>query len=101
MTIRLYDTVMDGNMGDGWADEYAAACEYARRLDAAYRAEFGEDAIIKVNVLANTSGSRPPSYHDDSGDRWTFETDPDQRIDQIRNYVWEQFCNDPPADLVA
>ena len=53
MSIQITDSVLVGNMGDGWKDDFEAASAYASYLSAAYRAAAAErfpGADINVDV---------------------------------------------------
>lgn len=96
MKTTIRDTILDGNMGEGWADDYAAAVALAEHTAAAYRSEFGESADIEVRVLRNTAGYTPPlSVESDEDD------DALNRAEAVRDRAWESFCANPPAALVA
>lgn len=100
MSTRIRDTILDGNMGEGWTDQFAAAHAFAEHLEAAYRAEFGDDADISIDIRARTSGETPRLLAE-SDEPWTFESDPENRAYNVRHQAWADFCSNPPAELIA
>lgn len=67
--ITIRQTILDGNLGDGWADNYRAARAFSNRLEHEFRQEFGLDADIKITVQRNTSGyAAPADIWSDDGD---------------------------------
>lgn len=96
MQITIRDTILDGNMGEGWADNYAAAPAMAAALEAEYRDEFGDGADIRIDVQRNTSGDARMSI-----DVEEFALANELRASGARNRALESFCSNPPAELVA
>lgn len=99
-TIIINTQILDGNLGDGWSDNYAAACalaEYARKTWMADLGEFieaGHKVSINIDVKRNTSGasrSMTVNCYDGLDDDLYLTTE---------NVIWEDFCNsDAAADL--
>ena len=96
MKTIIRDTILDGNMGEGWTDQYSAALAFAERLNAAYRAEFGDDSDVHIDVRRNTSGETPRAVVQSDDDN-----NAETRADYVISRTWEEFCGNPPAELVA
>jgi len=98
--ITVRDTILDGNLGDGWNDAYAAACalkDYQSSIWAEDLQQFvdaGHDIDIDITVQRNTSG-------------WCGDTQIDaddyDLIQSVQgaltdsNIVWERFCESAAA----
>ena len=91
--VTVRQTILDGNLGDGWTDNYRAARAYANVLASEYRAEFGVDADIEITVQRNAGGYIAPAdiWSDDGDDAGLRE-----RAAEISQYAWEQFARRAP-----
>lgn len=63
-TINITETILAGNLGEGWADQNEAASIYAEFLASkhnktAERAFPGADIYVDVRVQYNATGSTP------------------------------------------
>lgn len=60
MQITIRDTILDGNMGEGWADNYAAAPAMAARMtSSSVMAGRPEPAPVPPERQRAARGSRP------------------------------------------
>jgi hypothetical protein len=99
MTIYINDTILAGNMGDGWNDQNAAADAYADFLTDAYRAaahrRFPDQTIeVDVTVQYNTEGWRANvsvMSDDDAAETGEFERD------LTDGEYWSQWCESEDA----
>ena len=95
MKPMIVRTICDGNLGEGWVDNFEAALRYAEVLKLAYRREFGEEAFVKINIQRNCSGAEPrPLYLDADGN------DATEQAEIIAFNTWEEFASNPPEDLI-
>ena len=107
MNILITTQILDGNLGDGWADNWEAACglaEYTERqwlTDLASYVIAGHTVEIEIDTQRNTSGcSRDVSVFVDG-------TDPESGDDTEREIlsvltdekrIWEKYCASPEAE---
>lgn len=100
MKITITTQILDGNLGDGWNDNYEAANGLANYIEAIWMKDLaeiiaeGHEVNINIDVQYNTSGcSRNLDVWVDSNDDsgydlvervWNTLTD--------ENRIWEQFC---------
>ena len=103
-SISIRSTIRDGNLGDGWADNAAAARALAELTEATWGtdlqrfAEDGYDVSIVVAVQTNTSGSGPNMIVDCDD----VETERAVRSALTDSEViWQRFCDNAPAELLA
>jgi hypothetical protein len=92
LTIR--ELIFSGNMGDGWADENAAADAYAEYLTEQIRAEF-PDADISIKVQHNTSGHTAGMFVE--CDDLEEEDRAQIQCENIGQIAFERFCNSEEA----
>lgn len=98
--IRTIDiTLNDGNMGDGWADDYAAACAYAEFLRTYLPANGYPDAIVDVSVSRRCTGSTRIHARDKNGSEIGEYFHGLQDI--VGNVAWVAFCESHEASLLA
>lgn len=97
-SISIRAIINDGNMGDGWADNYEAACAYAEFMESEFRQAIEDiapdaDIEIDVDVNRNASGWTPePSVICDDAE---LEIRVQHRIDGLR--TWEEWVDSAEA----
>lgn len=102
MALTINATILDGNMGDGWHDDYRAARAYATFLEERILAAY-PDATVTVEVVRNTSGCTPPTsvvcddYSVDDVAGYQLETRIQEHVDAISERAWEAFCESEVA----
>lgn len=89
MTITIRETILSGNMGDGWKDENAAAAAFAEFLTTELQWAF-PDAVVNIRVQRNTSGHTPGVQVDGGNEA----TESDAQAVSLR--AWNQFCDNAP-----
>ena len=101
MKITITDQILSGNMGDGWADQNAAATAYADYLTDEYRAavqaEFpAATIIVAIEASRNTSGcGRDLAI---SVDPWNDETAFEienaltESLAHVGSQAWDSWC---------
>lgn len=96
-TITINSTILDGNLGDGFEDNYASACELAEfteqqmREHLSYLVAAGHELEIEVDVARNTCGySRGVQVYsdDDSIDCNSIK----KSLSQFSDVIWQRFC---------
>lgn len=111
-TITISTQVLDGNLGDGWNDNYGAALALAKYTENIWRNDLAEYADaheieICIDVEKNTSGcGRSVSVEIDDSDM-----DHDDIYDMVQKIenaltdegrIWEMFCSsDEAAEYVT
>jgi hypothetical protein len=105
--IIISDQILDGNLGDDWKDNAAAAHALAAYLERQWVEDLegytkaGHEVVIDIEVLENTSGAcRPLSVlvADDSEDSPS-ELDIERELTD-EGSLWEDFCcSEEAADL--
>jgi len=83
--ITIEGTILDGNLGEGWGDEYEAAKRFAAFCEERIATELGiERSNVTYSVQKNTSGVSPE----------TFVSDPDlmDEVLRLEQKLWEEFC---------
>lgn len=105
--ITITAQILDGNLGDGWADNYEAAkglADFTKSIwlnDLKEFADAGHEIAINIDVQPNTSGySRDMSVTVEGLD---FEAACDLEQEVINsmtseNSIWEQFCSSEEAE---
>ena len=101
MKINVYDKVLAGNLGEGWADEWQAAKDLAQEIMDAYIADIEDgypDAEISVTVTPERSSGykSEPEVWIDGGDDNDFEIIENIRadLDGVARETWETFCSE-------
>ena len=106
MKITISDTILSGNMGDGWADQHDAAkgyAEYAAEKLADVVREKYPDAEVETEFRTqNASGCGPELSvdveTDDLDQKFEIEND---LTDYLLNYydrVWSAWCGGDGSD---
>ena len=100
-TITITETILDGNLGDGWGDNAETAdalADYTRatweRDLESYSAQ-GHTVVIDVSVQYSTSGYSKPltvDVDDDDDDHMLEKTI--KRSLTPMNTIWEKFCKE-------
>jgi hypothetical protein len=105
--ITITTQILDGNLGDGWSDNYEAAeglADFTKSIwlnDLKEFADAGHEITIDIDVQRNTSGcSRDMSVTVEDLD---FEAayDLEQQVTNSmtsENRIWEQFCSSEEAE---
>lgn len=106
-TITVRDTILDGNLGDGWNDAYAAACalkDYQSSIwteDLQKFKDAGHKINIDITVSRNTTGYTADTNVDiDDNDDEEGEYDLIQSVQGAltdSNTIWERFCESDAA----
>ena len=112
LKITIYATILDGNLGDGWRDNY----ETAQALGA-FTADTWQDDLsafealyeikIDIKIVPNTSGySNPVAVHIDNDSLASSELcDITAEIENALTHediIWDMFCgSDIAAELSA
>ena len=99
-TITIRAQILDGNLGDGWRDNYRAAqalSDFTRETwedDVSELEEAGHDVEIEIDVERNTSGSSR------AVEVWCDDPEIQQKAesaltDECR--IWDLFCRSEEA----
>lgn len=108
MKIYITDQILSGNMGDGWADECAAAHAYALYAEQQYvntvQGLYQDAAVVvDIDVQCRTTGiSREPSVvvedvpHDEE---YKVQSRVEDAIADLR--VWDTWMDTPEAAQLA
>ncbi|MDO9439774.1 MAG: hypothetical protein Q7T73_02680 [Beijerinckiaceae bacterium] len=109
--ITVKTSIPDCNMGDGWADNNAAAEAFAVDLQATWTADLqeladaGHNIDVDVNVLRNTSGGEHQSVYvisDDEDEDEEFELETRvRRLLTDETSAFEKFCCSREAESLA
>jgi hypothetical protein len=105
-TIRIRSTINDGNLGEGWSDNSAAAyalAEYTEMVwirDCASLEAAGREIDIQIDVQTNTSGGESGTRVDVFGGDDVSESDVENLL-TAESDIWVAFCeSDDAADLM-
>jgi hypothetical protein len=111
--ITVSTKIIDGNLGDGWTNNYDAALALADLMretwtsDLSEFTEAGHTVEIEIDVERNTSGcdcSRSVfvSIRDaENGDEtYRLELYATESLTS-ENEIWDDFCANPPAEVVG
>lgn len=109
-SITVSAQILDGNLGEGWSDEYESAVELAEFTknvwvsDLAELAADGYEINIDIEICRNTTGySRQMSVDVDGCDDAAFDLQ--KRAEGMltdESTIWEKFCSsDVAAGLAA
>lgn len=105
--VYINDQVLDGNLGEGWTDNYEAARAHAEYLRAEYLSEarelFGDDADIRISidVQRNTSGtSRGVSVSVRTDDEKMVERGLalEERLQDYQTHYWDTWVDSSEAE---
>ena len=103
-TITITAQILDGNLGDGWRDNYEAAealadfMERRWRDDLAELAAEGHEIDIQIDVQRKTSGCARETIVDAD------DADLVARAEELLtdpNRIWDLFCNSPEAKALV
>lgn len=100
MKITINDTILSGNMGDGWADQYETAEGYAEyaadKLTDVVREQYPDaEVIANFNVQNATGYSRGLSVDvetDDLDQKFEIENDLTDYLNNYYDRVWSAWC---------
>ncbi len=107
-TIIIQAQILDGNLGDGWADNNKAAralADFTRAQWEADTAEFmaaGHDVEIDIDVQRATGCGREVSVMVSGSDDEASELE--QAVEAAltpENTIWERFCASDEAEELA
>ena len=105
MNITVRTQILDGNLGDGWRDNYSAAKALAEFTEKIWRDdlhEYSDDDIeINIDVERNTSGcSRSVEVFVEDCPNGIDDYDEEQKIASVltdENTIWEKFLDNNEA----
>ncbi len=109
-TIKINRTILDGNLGEGWKCQAAAANAFAEVLEAQWEKDLaaltaeGHEIEVTVDVASNTSGDSGITSINVEGCDYDTAFEIRQRVKyelSDENRVWERFCNSPEAEALA
>lgn len=107
-TITIQAQVLDGNLGDGWADNNKAAHALAEFTQAAWEAdcaEFlaaGHDVEIDIDVQRSSGCSRGVSVMVGGADEESIALERSvEAALTSENTIWERFCVSDEAEELA
>lgn len=109
-TIKINRTILDGNLGEGWKCQAAAANAFAKVLEAQWEKDLaamtaeGHEIEVTVDVASNASGDSGVARIDVAGCSQETAVEVNQRVEYALsdgNRVWERFCNSPEAESLA
>jgi hypothetical protein len=111
--ITVSTKILDGNLGDGWTDNYNAALALADQMrkiwtsDLAEYTAAGHTVDIEINVERNSSGC-------DCGQTVFVSIGDAENVDEVYklelyvsesltsdNEILDDFCDNPPAELTG
>ena len=99
-TITIRAQILDGNLGDGWRDNYRAAqvlSDFTRETwkgDVSELKESGHDVEIEIDVERNTSGSSR------AVEVWCDDPEIQQKAESAltdEGRIWDLFCRSEEA----
>lgn len=102
--IHISTTILAGNLGDGWADNNAAAHALGEMTKATWRRDLreftaaGHAVTIRVDVRENAEGSGPETVVD--CDDYDIEIAVRRALTDA-GVIWERFCDAAPAELLG
>lgn len=106
MKITINDTILSGNMGDGWADQYEAAKRYAEyaaeKLAEVVREQYpGAEVETDFNVQNASGCSHGLSVDVDTDDldqKFEIENDLTDYLNNYYDRVWSAWCCDDGSE---
>ena len=111
LKITIYATILDGNLGDGWRDNYETAQAlgaYTHDIWNEDLSAFAEQYEININIeiVPNTSGySNPVTVHVDDDSLASSElydiTDEIENALTNEDSVWDKFCGSDIAESLS
>mgnify|MGYP001212158023 FL=1 len=102
-TITITAQILDGNLGDGWRDNYEAAQALAEFMEQRWRDDLaelaaeGHEVDIQIDVQSAEGCVRETTVDADDADLAARA----ERLLTDRNRIWERFCNSPEAEALA
>jgi hypothetical protein len=107
-TININTQILDGNLGEGWADNYEAAQGLAEYTEKTWRAELndlsnaGHEICISIDVQRNVSGCSREMCVTVSGMDFDAAYDLEKQVSDTltdENRIWEKFCASEEAGV--
>jgi hypothetical protein len=102
-TIYITTQILDGNLGDGWVDNYAAAQGLAEYTEKTWRDELGgfaeHEIVISIDV-ENASGCSRDTCVSVRGLDSEAAYDMEKQVSDTitdKNTIWEWFCGSEEA----
>ena len=119
--IEIDFWVLDGNLGDWWADQRAVADAYAGFFKSRLESELskfsaaGWELCIEEHVQYDTEGYERPTCvnvidesdeSDESDDGFNeklfeIEREIEEIVNHVENVAWDEFCRSPEAAALA
>lgn len=100
--VTISMKILDGNLGDGWADNYKAAKAYAGYLEAQLTdvlASMGLEPEIDIDVCRNTSGTAGSPAIDLDGEASTeLERQVEAAVDHTCSWAWDRWAGSTLSD---
>mgnify|MGYP007079329733 FL=1 len=102
-TITITAQILDGNLGDGWRDNYEAAQALAEFMEQRWRDDLaelaaeGHEVDIQIDVQSAEGCVRETIVDADDADLAARA----ERLLTDRNRIWERFCSSPEAEALA
>lgn len=103
-TIRIIDTILDGNLGAGWRFNSEAADALADYMSEIWTNDLesfssqGHKVLVSISVQYNTSGCKPRRIIDIDSDDIS-DTEVAQHLTPA-SIIWERFCKSEAVNLV-
>jgi hypothetical protein len=101
MKIIVQEKILSGNLGDGWKDNYEAACRLKELTEEVYTEDLSEFARAGFEIELDIEVERATGY---VGDRqiWVkpMEDDAAETLQDVeykltsKSEIWERFCRD-------
>lgn len=102
-TITITAQILDGNLGDGWRDNYEAAQALAEFMEQRWRDDLaelaaeGHEVDIQIDVQSAEGCARKTTVDADDADLAARA----ERLLTDRSRIWELFCSSPEAEALA
>ena len=100
-TITITNTILDGNLGDGWRDNAKTADALAEYMVEAWTKDLesfsahGHEVVIEITVEYHTSGCSSPVIVEVDDD--DISEDEIERSLTPDNILWRKFCRSDEA----
>ena len=110
MKITITDTILDGNLGDGWRDQYDAALAFAAFREGFIRGYVagsypGADLTVTIDVQRHTEGHTGGATVDvsdcESEEADRVERDLTEYLAAGSDAAWEAFCGSDAAERLS
>lgn len=106
-TITITTQILAGNLGDGWADNYAAAKALARFTEKTWRDDLadlvgaGHEVVVDIDVERASGSSRDMEVNVDKADDFDAEYDLEKKAESMltdESRMWDLFCGSEDAE---